>query len=133
MNDELVAAFEPVYRDLRASCPVLPVLEQADDQALDTGLWLKESDGSGRMITVLPRMGKAERIAHLADQVQEWAVEALWSAGLPATWPECPAHPETHPLAAGVSSRQAVWQCPRTGSTTVRVGQLRDIVDGRNP
>lgn len=59
MNDDLTAAFEPVYRDLRASCPVLPVLEQADNQALYTGLWLKESDGSGPVLSLSETLSSA--------------------------------------------------------------------------
>jgi hypothetical protein len=30
----------------------------------------------------------AERVAALADQVQEWEVEELAAAGRPATWPQ---------------------------------------------
>src|SRR5262245_43989557 len=44
----------------------------------------------------------AQRIASVAGQVQEWAIEALWRAGRPATWPECPGHPNAHPLTATV-------------------------------
>lgn len=31
-----------------------------------------------------------DRIASMADQVQEWAVEELFSIGRPTNWPQCP-------------------------------------------
>lgn len=133
MNDALETAFAPVYRDLRASCPVLPAIERSDDHPQGPGLWLKEPDGSGLMITIAPGIREADQIARLADLAQEWAVEALWSARLPATWPTCPAHPGTHPLTAGVTNDQAVWCCPRTGDSLAPIGHLPENRPGRNP
>jgi hypothetical protein len=62
--------------------------------------------------------------AEVADQVQGWAVEALWTAGEPAVWPRCPAHPDTHPLDAAVEGGTAVWRCPRGTAPTVPMGEL---------
>jgi hypothetical protein len=62
-------------------------------------------------------------VALAADQVQEWAVEALWLAGRPATWPECPEHPDAHPITAMYDHR-AVWVCPRTRHLISGIGQL---------
>ena len=77
---------------------------------------------------------EAERAAALApilrdlvDQVQEWAGEALWIAGASAVWPQCPGHPNAHPLKVTVICRTAtdrngdapvaVWQCPKPDRT----------------
>jgi hypothetical protein len=67
----------------------------------------------------------AERVAGLAEQVQEWEVEALAGAGRPATWPECPAHPASHPLEPAVSADgAATWRCPRSGLAVGAIGAL---------
>ncbi|MGV9242381.1 hypothetical protein [Streptomyces sp. NPDC003710] len=69
----------------------------------------------------------AERLAYLADQVQAWAVEALWAEGVPAVGPHCPAHPDAHPLTATVVRDEAVWTYPRSGETVAPVGGLEDL------
>jgi hypothetical protein len=60
----------------------------------------------------------------LASQVQDWAVEDLWSRGLPTNWPRCPVHPGTHPLEAADSGGKAVWRCPAEGRSIADVGSL---------
>ena len=59
---------------------------------------LREPDGSGAGAGF--RLGRpvADQIGELADHSWEWAVEALSVVGLPAVWPECPLHPDSHPL-----------------------------------
>jgi hypothetical protein len=66
-----------------------------------------------------------QRIASVADQVQEWAVEELCRVHRPATWPECTWHPDSHPMAAEVRNGRAVWTCPRSGHASDRIGSLR--------
>jgi hypothetical protein len=67
----------------------------------------------------------AEQVAALADQVQEWEVEALAAAGRPATWPQCPEHPASHPLEPAVSADGgAIWRCPRSGLAVCAIGKL---------
>ncbi len=130
-----MAAFESVLRDLRKTCAVLPIIERAGAHAgagdPGPGLWLKDSDGTGQMIMVGLGLSRAEQLARLADQTQEWAVEALWAAGLSTNWPECPAHPRTHPLSADLDGNLAVWCCPGSGRTMALIGQLPS--PGRNP
>jgi hypothetical protein len=63
-----------------------------------------------------------ERLADLADQLQEWEVEELAVAGRPATWPE---HPDSHPLAPQARRDQAVWCCPASGQVISIIGALR--------
>ncbi|GGO88811.1 hypothetical protein [Wenjunlia tyrosinilytica] len=119
MDGEFEAAFEPVLRDLRASCAVLP-----DVRVEDHWVMLFAPDGSGQGVAVWPCQEFPDQVANLADQVQEWAVEALWSQGLPAVWPQCPDHPDAHPLTAVVSACEAVWTCPKTARQVAAVGQL---------
>jgi hypothetical protein len=79
-------------------------------------------DGSGAGIHV--RAGD-QQVAMLADQLQDALVESLPSLGLPAVWPECPDHPDSHPLQAVCDEAAAVWTCPRTGRQVGPIGQLR--------
>ncbi|AXK36863.1 hypothetical protein DVA86_34330 [Streptomyces armeniacus] len=124
---ELAGALETVLRDLRAQCAVQPRV-QADD---GSGVMLWAPDGSGQGLTPPPGGTAAERLAGLADQVQEWAVEALWSEGASAVWPRCPAHPDTHPLTATVRTDTAVWVCPKRGTAVARIGELENRWCGR--
>jgi hypothetical protein len=64
------------------------------------------------------------QLAHIADQIQEWAVEELWNQGRPATWPECPFHPGSHPLEPVVVASIALWRCPKTTEPVAHVGEL---------
>lgn len=129
MKEELATALEPVLRDLSGSCAVRPrVVEEVHDG--EACVMLYEPDGSGVGIGVWPGGDDAERVARVADQVQDWAVEALWAAARPAVWPECPAHPGSHPLRAGVRGGVAVWSCPRTGEAAALVGELAAALGG---
>lgn len=65
-----------------------------------------------------------QRIAGVADQVQEWAVEELWRTGRPATWPECPWHPGSHPMTAVARDGRAGWTCPGSGREAGLIGTL---------
>jgi hypothetical protein len=83
-------------------------------------LW--SPDGSGTGIRVELLAPEAERVAMIADQVQEWVIEELWGSA-PTNWPPCPNHPGSHPLAA--SARDvAMWSCPADGTPVAPVGSL---------
>jgi hypothetical protein len=86
---------------------------------------LHDTDGTAQGVFAMASESLPQRIASVADQVQEWAVEALWHAGGPATWSECPMHPNSHPLTATVQEDRAVWICPRTGHLLNDIGRLR--------
>ncbi|MGW6903081.1 hypothetical protein [Streptomyces sp. NPDC054940] len=120
-DDESTQALEAVLHDLRAQCAVRPRLREDEEY----GLMLHAPDGSGQGLMIPPPgVTPAQRLASLADQVQEWAVEALWSEGVAAVWPHCPDHPDTHPLQARVVDGTAVWACPKGGAVFARVGGL---------
>ena len=126
---ELAEALAPVLRDLDSSGG--PRLEVRDEQwsdfegQLTAMLW--RSGGGGQGVSVMTGEPRPEQIASVADQVQEWAVETLWQEGRPATWPECPEHPGSHPLQALRREDRAVWACPRTGELVCEVGGLTAV------
>ncbi|MET7802086.1 hypothetical protein [Streptomyces decoyicus] len=122
MDDkEFAEALETVLRDLQAQCAVQPHI-RADDRF---GIMLWSPDGSGQGLSSPLGGTAAERLVHLVDQVQDWAVEALWSEGASAVWPQCPTHPDTHPLTATVRTDTAVWVCPKRRTTVARIGELQ--------
>ncbi|MGW2283859.1 hypothetical protein [Streptomyces phaeochromogenes] len=127
-DEEFRYALETVLRDVRAQCPVQPDIRKGGDDF--RGVMLYAPDGSGQGVYAEPDGRPAMLLAHVADQVQEWAVEALWGQGEPAVWPQCPSHLDTHPLAATVEKGEAgeegdaVWVCPSTGDTAARIGEL---------
>jgi hypothetical protein len=88
---------------------------------------LHDVDGTAQGVSAMAAEPLPQRIASVAGQVQEWAVEALWRAGRPATWPECPEHPNSHPLTAEVRDNRAVWICPATGHVLNDIGRLHAL------
>ena len=126
MDPALSEALAPVLRDLENSGALIPDIrdEQWSDFEGQVTAMLYAPDGSGQGVFVMAGEQRQERIASVADQVQEWAVEALWQAGRPATWPECPEHRGSHPLAAQLRGHRAVWTCPKAGNQVSVVGEL---------
>lgn len=126
MDPLLEQVLNVVLRDLESSGAILPDIrdEQWSDEDERLTAMLYGPDGSGQGVFLNVFEPVPESIASLADQVQEWAVEALWTAGLSATWPECPSHPNSHPLSATVRDDVAIWICPKTGVTVGAVGKL---------
>jgi hypothetical protein len=124
MDGELRIAFDIVKHDLDTGCTVAPEIRDDYAEGDLVGIWLYEPDGTGRAVSVPRGLAPAEQVVHLADQVQEWAVEALWRAGDSAVWPQCPLHPGTHPLASRLIGGRAAWTCPRTGTVVASIGGL---------
>lgn len=125
-------AMAPVLGDLEASSAIVPeVLYEAHG---DTGrdgregvhAWITAGGIGGMgMWTPTEETSFAEQVWWLADQLQEWEVEELSRAGRSATWPECPEHPNSHPLLPDVDSQDgAVWCCPRSGQVICAIGAL---------
>ncbi|SRR6266700_2149030 len=128
----LAAALAPLLRDLEAGRVPEPRIGDAESQYFalgEPGLMLYGEDGSGLGIRLLADAPRAEQLAHLADQVQEWAVEVLWAVGKSAVWPQCPEHPDSHPLQPQVvdeytNAAHAVWRCPKSGHVIAPIGEL---------
>lgn len=126
-------AMAPVLRDLEVTGAIVPEVryEAHGDVGLDAGregvhAWIT-ADGIGGMGVWIPteETSLAEQVRLLADQVQEWEVEELWRAGRSATRPECPEHPNSHPLKPAIDGKDtAVWRCPRSGHVICAIGAL---------
>lgn len=128
-REVLREAAAPVLRDIAASGAIgLDVREEAHaDRGHETVCaWVSGADGiTGMGIWVLLGSSAAERIVELAEQLQEWEIEELSAAGRPATWPECPEHPNSHPLEPVVEGENdAVWRCPRSWHVICAIGAL---------
>lgn len=115
---------EPVLHDLRKAGIPSPLVEDCD-WTEDSGIaaaMLRSRDGSGTRVWVARSAPAFERVAELADQVQEWAVEELWGQG--SNWPQCPQHPSSHPMQATTRNGAAVWVCPADQAVAVAIGTL---------
>ena len=126
MRDVLRQALAPVLRDIRVSGGPLPEIRD-DDWAggpdVASAMLQSRCDGSGAGVSVDATEPEPERVARVADQVQEWVIEELW--GQAATnWPVCPHHPTTHPLRGEVRDGIAAWACPSDGTPFSPVGAL---------
>jgi hypothetical protein len=130
LDPQLEAALVPVLRDLESTCRVaLTVRDErwAEPPLITAMAW--DPSGSGSGIHLSEGASPVEQIADLADQLRDVAIESLWFAGLPVTWPECPQHPNSHPLDPRVVSFRAVWRCPMTLEVIAEIGML-DVSNG---
>ena len=85
-------------------------------------VWASEEIGTG--ISIVSGESDAEQVVSVADQVQEVAIETLWMERLPVTWPQCPLHPDTHPLDPYLVQGRPVWRCPRSSTVVADIGSL---------
>lgn len=125
VHPQLLAALEPILRDLRAGGVPEPRIVGDDwpGQVGVAGAILWSSDGSGSGVSVVLDEPFPQQVASVADQVQEWAIEELWGTDR-TNWPACPAHPGAHPLVVGDAGSAVDWVCPRSGIAVCRVGEL---------
>ncbi|MFF0315160.1 hypothetical protein ACFYPH_10995 [Micromonospora sp. NPDC005252] len=114
MERELAAALELILSDLETHGGVQPDLrdEPWRDDPHTASAFLYAADGSGQGVSVDLGQPTVTQLVTLAAQVQEWAIEALWSLGRATNWPPCPEHPVSHPLTAVVRTGRAI----RSGS-----------------
>ena len=127
MHEALAAALDVVLRDVDEPTRRLFTLEDKDwlvDDPRAFGCFLRAVDGSATGVCVSLDDQPGARVSDLADRVQDFMVEALWSCGLDATWPHCPRHPRGHPLAARSFAGEPVWVCPSTSTVIGRIGEL---------
>ena len=118
-------ALEPVLRDVVATTEVRLTMGDASATDLDgSRAWITSPDGSATMIRIDLTSTMAERIAAVAEQVQEIVVEEL-AAVRASNWPMCPSHRSTHPLMSAVTPAGPAWTCPINGAEVAAVGDLR--------
>jgi hypothetical protein len=124
VEPELAAALEPVLVDLSGPGGVVPDVrdERWSRAARTAGAVLYDAGGFGMGVSIDLGQPRPSQIAAVADQVQEWAVEALWFLGRPTNWPACPHHPDRHPLAAEERDGRAVWTCPADHTEIAEIG-----------
>lgn len=126
MNPVLRQALDVVLRDITS-------LDVPEPEIRDT-IWIKDpaypsamlwsTGGAGTGISVSLTDPQAERLARVADQVQDWVIEELWSRREPTNWPPCPTHPNSHPLICVTRNGTAVWACPIDQTEFSSVGSL---------
>jgi hypothetical protein len=128
------------WEDLREACaPALADLERSRPGVLRPGsapgsapavdpwgndvssLWLWEAQGgSGTGIWLGdPDEQPWEAVLRATETVQDAAIDAVWGA-----WPECPDHPDSHPLTPDLAEEVAVWTCPATRRRVSKVGEF---------
>jgi hypothetical protein len=126
VDDVLSEAMAPVLRDLVGAGITAPRIEDREWQpaprSFSAMLW--SPDGSGSGVWVSGATPESERVAMVADQVQEWVFEQLWSEGAPTNWPRCPRHPHKHPMRASTGDGVAVWSCPEDDVVIGPIGGL---------
>jgi hypothetical protein len=126
VSSPLEIALGLVVRDLRSTDGITPRLLEGpvDSDPAYESLWML-SGRSSRTGLLAPRdMAAPELLVHVADQVQEFVLEELGRLGLPATWPECPEHPGSHPLTPTLGSGGPHWVCPKSGDIVSAIGEL---------
>jgi hypothetical protein len=122
---QLHANVAPVLRDIGAAGAIMPEIREEAHEDLGPDVvsaWIQGPDGTGAGLRVDMALPAADRLADIAEQFQEWEVEELATAGRSATWPECPEHPNSHPLSPEVRDDAAVWVCPKNGRVEYPVG-----------
>jgi hypothetical protein len=128
MTEHLYRALNAVFRDLDPTgCPAPNVEPRAwQHWPSAESAMLRAEDGSGQGVWTDTAVSEADQLAMVAEQVQDWAVEELCRRRLPTNWPQCPQHPDNHPLNAAVRDGAAVWECPSTRRPVGRIGRLVD-------
>jgi hypothetical protein len=126
MPGEIDVALDLIVHDLVAGGVPVPRVEHTawQDWEPAESVMLFAADGSGQGVWLDLVLQQAEGLAHLADQVQDWAVEELAPRGRPTNWPVCPDHPDNHPLRAAVENNRAVRACPAGGTASSPIGGL---------
>jgi len=129
VHAELSRALDVVERDMVATgVGELDVREDdwCDPSLRQTGAVLRGRYGTGPGVSVIIGETANAQLVSVADQVQEFVHEdILWVGRRPVVWPECPRHPDSHPLAAIEDPAGGpCWACPRSGEVIAAIGEL---------
>lgn len=129
MHTDLARALNIVMSDVARTGLPTNVVEDHDwvgDPGFQVGARLWSPFGGGQGVSVLVGEAADDQLVSVADQVQEFVHEGLlWTSGRPVVWPECPRHPDSHPLAPVHDERSGpVWICLRDRTVIARIGEL---------
>lgn len=116
----------PLLRDLEVTNGILPDIEDRswDGDPDVASAFIGKMDAGYQGIRVQLSASKGERLTDLAQQVQEWEIDALHATSSNVTWPHCPLHPNRHPLSPESRDGLASWCCPVTGDAFCGIGAL---------
>ena len=121
-------ALAPVLRDVAATSPVaLHVVQGESVPVVDQEIaWISADDQSSVGILVTLSASRPCQVVEAAAQVQDWLVECLAEQGFSSNWPECEAHPTSHPLEPYCKDEVPTWRCPSSKSDMKRIGGFGD-------
>lgn len=95
------------------------------EDAFGNTAWFRGWSGSRIGMPLDGYVSDDERDLLLAEQMQGFIQEELPGVGRSSAWPNCPAHPGTHPLVPSNHAKPLSWVCPHTKATVVAVGSLK--------
>lgn len=118
-------ALVPVFRDLEGAVIAALQIDEVDwtGDPDSPSVMLRSPAGNAMGVQVARLAPTSERIASVADQVQEFVIEELRGQA-PTNWPPCPRHPTAHPMRAMARNDTAVWVCPIDDSPVTMIGTL---------
>lgn len=118
-------ALAPILADLaRTGGPTFRFQREPVHPGDDLMLIAWQPDGSGTGVWVDPFGSDERNIWYVADKLQEATIESLHRA-----WPECPRHPDGHPL----TFDEAGWRCPGDGTYIADFGRLGEVAERPKP
>ncbi len=114
-----------VLRDVTSSGLETPRIEPVDwynDPQVSSAMIYSVRDSTGRGVSVQNDLSLDRQLVAVADQIQEWVIEEVGTTH--SNWPQCPLHPNNHPLAARIVDDRGVWACPASNTPVARIGEL---------
>lgn len=125
MSGKIVEIIECVLKDVTSSGLMAPRIEIDDwygDSQVASVMIYSLNDSTGRGVSVRNDLPSAAQLVAVADQVQEWVIEEFGATR--SNWPQCPWHPNNHPLSAALIDERGMWVCPASGTPVARIGEL---------
>ncbi|WP_458108564.1 hypothetical protein M1D51_03620 [Arthrobacter sp. R3-55] len=125
MEPNIVEIINRVLQDVNSSGLTEPRVEAVDwdeDPQAISAMIYSTRDSTGQGVSVRAHIPGADQLASVADQIQEWVIEENGPTN--SNWPQCPWHPNNHPLAAQAVGDHGVWACPVLLTPVAVIGEL---------
>lgn len=125
MAGKIVEIIQCVLKDVTSSGLMAPRIEIDDwygDSQVASVMIYSRKDSTGRGVSVRNDLASAEQLVAVADQVQEWVFEDFGATR--SNWPQCPWHPNNHPLSAALMDDRGMWACPSKRAPVAGIGEL---------